>query len=350
MDIMSTTARAFDGAPELSLVLLDHPFSQSPLGAPLSQGSASFLAQDPIAWHLQYWLSIGTVGIIRGEDPLLMLVRINIEFLKLDPDLSFALHPIWNLYWKANSEECKRRWAQISPESEEAKFYLDDISRMLVNKGLKTRKYLHCWKMQMMDSLEAGSVAIARMSFDELGLIYQKLQEEEEAATEAKIRFLNTFSPAEAEAITRTLNDINDERNRRQQEDEAAEAKTGRRFLSIFPPESAAEMAQGINKGNNERWSLPDPIPVEYLRIDNPGIDDFGTNLTNIDEISIDHFKNQDVEIENFHMSDGGIYDSGINGFSIDDLFGDKESSGEYEADEFGMSGLGIEDSGAKRC
>lgn len=331
MDHFSTEARAFDWAPELNIVPLDHPTFRSPLGAPLSQGSASYLVQDPFTWHLQYWLNIGTVGIIRGEDPTLMLLRINIEFLKLDSNLSLALPLAWNSYWKAYSEECKLYWAQTNLESEDVNFYLGDINRMLVNKGLKTRKYLRCWKMQMMDSLESGSVGMARMSFNELAPIYQKLQEEEEADTEAKIRFLNTFSPAEAEAVTRTLNDINNERNRILQEEEAAEAEIDRQLLSLFAPESAAEMtqySQGINEGSNETWSLPDPFPVEYPPIDNAGIDYVGTNLPNIDEISMNHFNNQDADVDNFHINNIATE------ASIADLFGVQESLDEDEADE----------------
>lgn len=83
-------------------------------------------------------------------------------------------------------------------ESNEAQQFLNDINRMLVNKGQKVRNYLRDQNRLMMDSLEAGEVDTAKYSFSELIFLYQKLREEE---------------VVDADAITRTLNRANDAHN-----------------------------------------------------------------------------------------------------------------------------------------
>ncbi|MCJ1465668.1 hypothetical protein MMC07_004287 [Pseudocyphellaria aurata] len=48
------------------------PVSRTPLGAPIKQAFALLLAKDIITWNLQYWLDLGLIGDLRGEDVMLM--------------------------------------------------------------------------------------------------------------------------------------------------------------------------------------------------------------------------------------------------------------------------------------
>lgn len=39
--------------------------------------------QDPLKWLLEYWLDIAVIGIIRGEDMKLMVLRVDMEVDKM---------------------------------------------------------------------------------------------------------------------------------------------------------------------------------------------------------------------------------------------------------------------------
>ena len=49
----------------------------------MTHPSTLFLARSPLAWHLEYWLSLTVIGILRGEDPMLMFLRVEIEHVKM---------------------------------------------------------------------------------------------------------------------------------------------------------------------------------------------------------------------------------------------------------------------------
>lgn len=193
---------------------LGPPNFQTPLGEPINQRSAAFLIHDPLTWHLNYWLNIGVIAILRGEDSVLTTLRIEHEILNmLDLGLSSAVFRAWPQFWSTNSEEGKRHWAQKTLESNEAQHYLNDINRMLVNKGQKVRSYLSDRNRLMMDSLEAGKFAAAKDSFNELVFVYRKLREEEAVDARVRNRFLSGLARADAEAIAQILTRANDAHN-----------------------------------------------------------------------------------------------------------------------------------------
>lgn len=158
--------------------------SQTPLGEPLDQVSAAALAKDPLAWHLRYWLDLCTVGNLRGEDEILLALRMEIEVNKiLDMELHSAFYDAWFQYVMDNSEESARNWIQRTLESDEAKRYLRDIDRMLEDKARKTRHYLGHLERLMLTSLQEGDAETAKMFFQKLAPVYPKLLREEAADT-----------------------------------------------------------------------------------------------------------------------------------------------------------------------
>ncbi|MCJ1463131.1 hypothetical protein MMC07_001736 [Pseudocyphellaria aurata] len=158
--------------------------SRSPLGAPLSPASAALLARDPLAWHLQYWLDLGLIGNLRGEDNLLMGVRIEIEYTRtLSPALRAQFQTAWTQYQIDHRAERTRYWSRITlDDSDEARPYLGDLTTMLADKARKTRAYLRSAETAMVHELEVGkNFERAQVLFDRLARLYPRLQQEEEA-------------------------------------------------------------------------------------------------------------------------------------------------------------------------
>lgn len=165
--------------------------SRTPLGEPIDKLSAFYLAYDPLTWHLNYWLSLEVVGVLRGEDPMLMALRVEREMLCLpDQELKAALHLARKSHWRAYKEESERHWPRMTLWSDESKCLLRDIDRMLQNKSQKTRGYLLYTETLITGPLRAGRVDEAKEVFDKHCLIYQKLELEEEV--ESKGYYIKT--------------------------------------------------------------------------------------------------------------------------------------------------------------
>lgn len=151
--------------------------------------SAFLRARNPLDWYRRYWLNIGVVGMLRGEDQDLLVLRIEIEHTKIpDPEFRTELRNSWRQYRLDNRDEIKRQWMERTLESEEALPYHRDIDRMLVNKGPKTRNYLRQMERLLIASLRDQNIGIARGFFNKLGLLHRKLREEERADAEAMAR------------------------------------------------------------------------------------------------------------------------------------------------------------------
>lgn len=163
--------------------------TRTPLGEPISHFSASFLAEDPLAWHMHYWLSLEVVGVMRGEDAMLMALRVEWEQELLLGDgikIQLLTDNVWPRYRILNRERYEQFWAQMTVESEDARWYLRDVDRMLVDKARKTRAKLRRSERMMQAALQAVSIDI-----EELTQQYGKLQEEETAEAEARNRLSN---------------------------------------------------------------------------------------------------------------------------------------------------------------
>lgn len=94
----------------------------------------------------------------------------------------------WRTYRVTNHAECQRNWGRLTLESEEAKPFLRDIDRMLVDKGPKTREHLHRLQSAMVSFLRATEIDTARAMFERIAQIYQKLEEEETVDEQARNR------------------------------------------------------------------------------------------------------------------------------------------------------------------
>lgn len=166
------------------------PNPLTPLGEPISHTpSAHLLASEPLKWHLHYWLSIDVLGMLRGENPLLMAFRTDIEHYKIkDVEFRIRLVEAWRTYRQVHRPYFRLQWERLTLESEEAKPYLRDIDRMLVNKGAKAREYLRRIENMMISILRDGQIESARWLSDIIAQVYQKLEDEEKADEEARNR------------------------------------------------------------------------------------------------------------------------------------------------------------------
>lgn len=97
--------------------------ARTPLGEPMDPRSASSLAEDPLRWHLRYWLDLSVVAQLRGEDSMLIGFSIELE------------------QYKTRDQALRTRLVNAL-DSPRAKPYLRDLDRMLVDKKTKTRRYL----------------------------------------------------------------------------------------------------------------------------------------------------------------------------------------------------------------
>lgn len=161
-------------------------FPHTPLGEPMNQASASVQAEDPLGWHLLYWLSIEVVARIRGEDPLLMAARIEFEHDNIaDPAFKTQLREAWTRFREVNIEQCERYWRQRTLDDVEGKKYLRDLDRMLLDKQPKMRCHLrHMWAT--MNNLSQNGMAMeTEATHCEINRINQRLRLEETAEAEA---------------------------------------------------------------------------------------------------------------------------------------------------------------------
>lgn len=156
--------------------------SQTPLGGLLNEAAASLRAKDPFTWLLFYWLNISTVGTIRGQDPDLLALRIEMEHEKIaDPALRAQIQRVWSGFARANQRESMWLWTQMALENRKISDCFDELDRMLVDKGPKTRAHLRRLEGVMIGYLQAADIERAKELFDKIGLSYGKLLQEEAA-------------------------------------------------------------------------------------------------------------------------------------------------------------------------
>lgn len=168
---------------------LDISTLRTPLGEPIDQNSVSFLAKDPIMWHMQYWFGLYLIGVLRGEDPMLLALRIEIEIDKMpEGEVAIELRGVWIERKRVNEGEHQPlivlpeplcHFEEATLETEAGKRCLRDMDRMLVNKGEKTRIYLRHLETLLDAAVQAGNIDSANSLRNRLGNLYYHLQEEE---------------------------------------------------------------------------------------------------------------------------------------------------------------------------
>lgn len=159
----------------------------TPLGGLMDQVTALELIDDPLLWHLKYWLNLNIIGIMRGEDEILLGLRIEIEQDKCpEPLIRLQIQHSWYHYLQDHKEACIRGWmAMMGARGEEAQPYHCDLDRMLVDKGRKTRDHLLRMEVEMNKAIQAADVERTSLLFDIIFRYYRRLQQEEavDAAT-----------------------------------------------------------------------------------------------------------------------------------------------------------------------
>lgn len=152
----------------------------------MSHSSAYRYARDPLTWLLEYWLAVGSVGVLRGEDRVLMRLRMEMEHEQIDPSLLDRFRSAWYQYRRANEQASNQHWAQMTVQSEEAKWYSRDIDRMLEDKIQKGRVYLGRMENKLLLALRYTRFDEAKVLFQGLVTVYTKLKEEAARDTEAR--------------------------------------------------------------------------------------------------------------------------------------------------------------------
>lgn len=107
---------------------------RTPLGEPMDEIDAEHLALNPIGWHMGYWLNLFYTGVFRGEDVMLMALRIEIEINKIpEAEIAAKLNHVWTQRRSFIEEEGQRILEEKSPTHEISKRFSRDVDRMLMD-------------------------------------------------------------------------------------------------------------------------------------------------------------------------------------------------------------------------
>lgn len=138
---------------------------------------------------MRYWFSLFSVGVFRGGDAILMVLRIEIEICKIPEDnIATELRRIWIERRGFIEGEGKRLVSTLEPlyhfkevalRNKSDNRLFRDFDRMLVGKGQKTRTYLFHLETLMNTSLEAGNIETAKELRERLRDLCQRLNDEE---------------------------------------------------------------------------------------------------------------------------------------------------------------------------
>lgn len=131
----------------------------------MDQISAEYLAEDPYGWHVEYWNNLFVVGIFRGEDEILMHLRIEIEISNIpEGNLAIKLRRTWSKFRSVIEEQGKLIRSYLGPYLLEEKSLTDeytkqlfrDVDRMLADKEQKTTADLLRLKSLMSTAFRVG--------------------------------------------------------------------------------------------------------------------------------------------------------------------------------------------------
>ncbi|MCJ1264661.1 hypothetical protein MMC22_004535 [Lobaria immixta] len=155
----------------------------------MDQISAEYLAEDPFGWHVEFWNDLFVVGIFRGEDAILMALRIEIEIISIpDKDLATKVRGTWSRFRSEIEEQGRQISLSLGPSyrleensltDEYAKQLYRDVDRMLADKKQKTRAYLHDLKTVMSTDPKFTYTELGYILRYKLCDLYQKLCDEE---------------------------------------------------------------------------------------------------------------------------------------------------------------------------
>lgn len=175
----------------------------------MDQASASRRARDPLTWHLQYWLDLDIIALLRNEDGILTGIRIDMEQEKIaDTALKNQLQNGRKQFQRDNLDAYMRHWHQKTLDDEEAQKYVRDLDRMLVDRGPKMRAYIRLMEMEMNEYGRTGDLSRAsqhlglhhlarrRLEAEENRLVRQRLEAEETRDSGERNRHSNSANGA----------------------------------------------------------------------------------------------------------------------------------------------------------
>lgn len=159
----------------------------TPLGQPISEANARLRDQERLEWHLNYWLNIYTVALLRGEDMMLMAARIDKEHEEIaDPVFRAELKDNWYNFQVIYSGPALLYWNQSSLDIEGAEMFLNDIDTMLQNKGKKMRDYICMLVLLMNEHSRRGDEVEATKVYRHIRRLIQRMRQEEALDDEAE--------------------------------------------------------------------------------------------------------------------------------------------------------------------
>lgn len=163
------------------------PNMTTPLGEPMNEASALERTEDPISWHLRYWLSIAVIACLRGEDIILTGIRIDMELDKIaHTEIKTRVRNARKPFQKDNMEGYKWYWTQKTLDDQDAQKYVRDLDRMLVDKGQKMSECIRDIEMKMDEYARDRNFERVFTSLAIYSLIKKRMQKEEQRDT--KIR------------------------------------------------------------------------------------------------------------------------------------------------------------------
>ncbi|MCJ1425143.1 hypothetical protein MMC29_003031, partial [Sticta canariensis] len=183
--------------------------SRTPLGEPMSLLAGFLLTTDPVSWHLQYWLNIEVVGVLRGEDVTLMAVRVENELRSIErAQIRDGVQRAWGDFHRNNTEKYLEEWLHRTLASEEAQPFLRDIDRMLVDKEQKTRDYVAEMELDLVDWHRRAQAEMAE-KLTKISLLYRRLAEEN-IADQERVRRLQATNEMEIAELRDRVDGAND--------------------------------------------------------------------------------------------------------------------------------------------
>lgn len=158
----------------------------TPFGEPIDNFSAAFLAKDPIKWHIQYWFTLFCTAMIRGEDGMLLMLRIEYEQIRTPGGIGLKVFEAWEEERDPRHERSRTLpWAinrhkeKIAMSGNKENGFDRDLDRMLADKGWKTRKFLDFMENEMTSATRAGDFETASFLCQNLCKVWPKLRAEE---------------------------------------------------------------------------------------------------------------------------------------------------------------------------
>ena len=213
--------------------------------------------QNPVEWHLNYWLNVFVVAMMRGENPTLTLVRIEREQSLMDDErVGYHVQSMWLQFRRDHQANVQGIWEQLGLEDGNADIIIEDIGSMLVDKERKMMNYLLIKEAEMLHEVRNSRPEQARARSDQLCNIYDHLRVETTADMERRANEAAEMERRANEAAE-TERRANEARNQLPNGVNGVNGVNG--INGVHPP--ASPQANGVN-GVSDHGEESSPAPT----------------------------------------------------------------------------------------